>query len=247
MEQTKWKILYHLWMALNFLWKEKTAPLVNVLHYRFGHIVQRRMHEFLKAFSGRNVPKRGFHWSQMESLYRNIAPDKIRQDQCLQFLSPRFQQIAAVSGITCRTVGIETPRAMSLGENTPVHCLKHSSNYKNITKKLNRENNCRWWIFLASRSIQCQQCFGTRRFLSLVACIRNYYQIADTRIFARRSSAFSENDINRNCKRKISTGCWKNETQAKGKGIYFKCTTENITYGDEILVLGTKVVHIKKW
>ncbi len=44
------------------------------------------------------------------------APDKLRHDQGVQFVTPRIQALAAEAGIACRPVDVESPLAMGVGE-----------------------------------------------------------------------------------------------------------------------------------
>lgn len=81
------------------------------------HVVDRATHfqaaRFLQDDSTESIWRT---FMQMWVLVYLGAPDNLRHDQGTQFVSPRFQKMAAEAGITCRPVGIEAPNAMGVGE-----------------------------------------------------------------------------------------------------------------------------------
>ncbi len=52
----------------------------------------------------------------MWALIYLCAPDNLRHDQGVQFVAPRFQALTAEAGITCRSIGVESPHEMVVGE-----------------------------------------------------------------------------------------------------------------------------------
>lgn len=68
---------------------------------------------FLEDISTENLRKT---FMQMWCLIYLGSPDNLRHDQGTQFTSPKLQQLAAEAGISCRSVGVESANAMSVGE-----------------------------------------------------------------------------------------------------------------------------------